>query len=86
MKVVIGYILLVLLLASLVTIELSVNLHLLAIKTATIAGVSLWFWMLFAALQKGRLERKKDWILMLILFNWIAAIFYFFLVYRKSQR
>ncbi len=84
MKKLIGYGLLALLSVSLVTIEVSENLHLLAIKTGSIAAVSLWFWMLIDAIQNDCLVRKKDWIVMLVLFNWITAIFYFFLIYRKK--
>jgi hypothetical protein len=56
----------------------------------SIALLVLWVWMLIDAIQRQESEypgqNKTLWIIMLVVFGYLAAIIYYFAVYKKRKR
>jgi hypothetical protein len=53
----------------------------LSIKAASGTGIILWFWMIYDLFMQEKLKYKKIWGLSFLLFNVIAAIAYFIIIY-----
>ncbi len=49
-----------------------------------ISAMTLWFWMIGNVIKNKELKNRWPWIATLVILNWIASIFYFLLVYRKT--
>jgi len=52
--------------------------------SAVFSAVSLWIWMLSDYYNKAyKLKHKRQWGWLLLLGNWVSAIFYFLIIYRS---
>ena len=63
--------------------QLPVLVHL-TFYAAPGSALILWAWMFLDALSFKVLKGRGWWLLALFLFNWVASIVYFLVVYRRK--
>jgi len=58
----------------------------LSVVIVAILGTIFWIWMLVDVLKKKKFKDKLVWVIVIVFLQFIGALLYYFIIYRKKKR